>query len=569
MHAEIHCLKYENGISTIDQSGTIDEVYFFSVYVSSDFRLSSPTLVLTDIPLRLILLGIKNDKYIYLLDEVSVRDYFKTQDFYDVFDIYKQSFPVSEIVSTIPFYKLFVNYPIGECTVRLFNHDGDIMLFQKKINITSLKIEADEFTSLISYIEKRGSFIWAKYSLIKNEAHGINVPDHLDWLLVFIEDLLEVFTEKYLFRFAYDKISILVPKGNVESFEADTSISEDSILWLFENLDVLHPTVSYDLNKVIINRRPFAPNEIFALNLFDSTDCIENQVVHGFFNELNNYLLGLLHEVKIHVDKGNNATFEDFIEIYALKMKVGRLNQLIVKLGRVLVFLEEHIPVTRNSVDILHLNKVEVKEHYDFVHRQFLRWLNNKGAGFLIHNKHFQGITRLDQLFEKACFFNLIETLIAIGYEIRPEELSGKKISLVKGTATHFLYCQSIPDGLTTVKRGSGNLKPDFVLDLGDNGYVIMDAKYKKSNNISKYDYPDLVLKYLHGIGPDSGGVFNVKSLLIFYPDKINRASFYQENEYIYGGRHLIFPVIGSIGFNFGNDNIQLIEILSNILESL
>ena len=138
---------------------------------------------------------------------------------------------------------------------------------------------------------------------------------------------------------------------------------------------------------------------------------------------------------------------------------------------------------------------------------------------------------------------------------------------MTKGGVVHYLYFELIPERLITIKKGSGKLKPDFFIELENGSYIIIDAKYKKSNNIIKYDYQDLVLKYLHGIGFNDGGFFNPMGLYVLFPGLRNEIDFYQKKEYDLFSRNPAFPSIGIIGLNFENDSALLNESIKKLLQ--
>ncbi len=101
-----------------------------------------------------------------------------------------------------------------------------------------------------------------------------------------------------------------------------------------------------------------------------------------------------------------------------------------------------------------------------------------------------------------------------------------------------------------------------------ENGkFIIIDAKYKKLDIINRFDYPDLTLKYLHGIGNKSGGFFNPLGLFVLYPGIEDSIEFYQNKEYDLDSDNPVYPSIGSIGLNFENESRLLNNSIQKLLE--
>ncbi|UPF24935.1 hypothetical protein MWM28_11090, partial [Flavobacterium psychrophilum] len=216
-------------------------------------------------------------------------------------------------------------------------------------------------------------------------------------------------------------------------------------------------------------------------------------------------------------------------------------------------------------------NKIESKEHYNFIFDKLIQWLLNKNATYSKDKKLFKGINRMDQLFEKACFYKLIDSFKKLEYEV--QEISNNKVKLTKKGAVHYLYSQILPDKLISVRSkngyggNSGVLQPDFTIELENGKFIIIDAKYKKLETITRYDYPDLALKYLHGIGLKTGGFFNPMGLFMLFPRIENFIDFYQKEEYNLYSNNPVYPSIASIGLNFEEESRLLNSSIKKLLE--
>jgi len=573
MSCQLFCYKHDsNGVSRIEENHILDEVTFFSLIIESDQELNTHILLITDIPINLNFITYTNSKFYYTLEQNSVRQYFNSQNFNTVFDKYTDNFYVSDIVKKIEFYKLFINYPIGICEILLYDKLNEQKVIFFNLNIISSKIDNREFSLLVDYVESRGSSIWASFSLIKHKAQGNAEDDKLEWMIIFCADLIKIFKKRFLSLFAYDKIQALTPVGKIGQYSSDSPISESSLHWLLYNLDILTPTVPYDVDKIIINNRSLVPLEILSENLVETTDLPENQLVHGFISEIYNFINKVILIYENDLKNNTKKTFDDYVKFYAYKRKLKDLNSYKTELELIRFFLVEEIPVKEENLSFLHLNKIEAKEHYYFIYKKALEWITNKDAVYSAENQFFKGVSRLDELFERACYFKLIELFIELEYKIINIGVDSNaiknKIVFTKGALTHTLYFQKMPEFLTTIKKGRGNLLPDFVIDLDNKNYIIIDAKYKKDRNIIRYDYPDLTLKYLHGIGNNTSNNTNTSAiaLLMLYPFKSNNMDFYQKDEYGINSTKPALPLIGSLGINFEDSNEQLKFILKRLI---
>lgn len=571
MNCVLHCFKnIQNQTVELNQDDFIDETDNFSFYVESDFDFEDVRIDITDIPIKLNKLKELNKKFIYVLDYESIGDYFQSQKFR--IDNYSKELYCKPLEQKIWFFKLFINYPVGLCDIMLIDNNTEKVIQSFSLNIISSKINDPEFNSLVKYIESKSTSVWTKHSLLKHTAISLNADDKIEWLLIFCENFLTELKENHLNIFSFDKIKIIKEKNQIVNYSSDISTSDESLFWLINNLDTLYPTTSYDENKILINNRLFAPLEILSSELEENTDTNENQIIHGFLSELSFFLNKIKDDFNENIKNCSKNTFDDRLNFYSYKRILKRLNDIKLNLNEIKFYLDKYIPVTIETLDFLNTNKIESKEHYNFVFNNLIEWLLYKNATYTKDKKLFKGINRMDQLFEKACFYKLIDSFKNLNYEI--ERISSdrngfpNKIKLTRNGIIHYLHFEQIPDRLVTVRDNSGKLKPDFFIELENGKLIILDSKYKKLERIKKIDYPELTLKYLHGIGLKDGGFFNPIGLFILFPEVEGTIEFYQEENFNLFSNFPVYPSIGSIGVNFETESRKLndsIEILLNI----
>ncbi|ELY2009077.1 hypothetical protein SL057_000090 [Flavobacterium psychrophilum] len=566
----LHCFKNnQNQTSELNQGEYIDETDNFSFYLESDSDCGDVRIDITDIPIKLNRLTELKHKYIYVFDYESLRDYFQSQKFR--IENFSKEFYCPDLKQKIWFYKLFINYPIGLCDILLIDNTNEKVIQSFNLNIDSAKINETEFDSLVKYVESKSTSIWTKHSLLKHTASPLNADDRIEWILNFCENFVNELKEKYLHFFSFDKIKIIKQKNEIVNYSSDVSTSDESLFWLINNLDTLYPTTSYDINKIMINNRLFAPLEILSNNLEENTDTNENQIIHGFITELKLFLNQIKDTFDEDIKNCSKTTFDGRLNFYSYKRSLKRLGDINESLNEIKYYLDKYIPVTIETLDFLNTNKIESKEHYNFIFDKLIQWLLNKNATYSKDKKLFKGINRMDQLFEKACFYKLIDSFKKLEYEV--QEISNNKVKLTKKGAVHYLYSQILPDKLISVRSkngyggNSGVLQPDFTIELENGKFIIIDAKYKKLETITRYDYPDLALKYLHGIGLKTGGFFNPMGLFMLFPRIENFIDFYQKEEYNLYSNNPVYPSIASIGLNFEEESRLLNSSIKKLLE--
>ena len=569
-----HCLKKVHNQKYVEliPFDLIDEIDNFSICIESDVELFDFTVLITDIPIGLSLIVKKDNKFWYQLNIDDLKKYFEIQGFENTFEKYYLSFDTFEILNKkIGFTKLFINYPIGICDINLYDNKSEKTALSISFNIISSKIDENEFASLVSYVEDKGSAIWSKYSLLKHTAEKLENQNKIEWLLNLCESFTKELLSKYLILFDIDNIKIIKSSEEVLSYSSDVNISEDSLFWLANNLDVLQATVSFDTNKILINNRLFTPTEILASEYEESTDVNENQLMHGFISELKLFLIKHKLELESKSRKKENIKFVDLIELYSNIRNLNRIQSISKDLDEIKYYFEKYIPVTSETLEFLNTNKIESKEHYNFVYEHLIEWLLYKDALFSMEKRYFKGLNRMDKLFERACFFKLFDTFSKLEYDSeiieRDVEDFPVKVKFTKNGVVHYLNFEMIPDSLVTVKKHSKGLKPDFIIELENNRFIIIDAKYKKQNNIFKYDLADLSIKYLHGIGNKNGGSFNSLGLFVLYPDVNAKIEFYHKKEYNLFSENPVFPSIGSIPLNFKKESASLNLCIQKLLE--
>lgn len=468
------------------------------------------------------------------------------------------------------FFKIFLNY-YGECTVEFEGLGNDLEFkFVGKINIDSDKIS--EIDTLLDYLLLKDHYYWNTVSLTKVEASDkLKEEENIIWTLKKLEQSLRIFSNAIIPHLS-DSIGRLIPIFNVENLEETSVISEESLLWLIENCNVIEPSNIYSENSFLLLNRPYKINEILVQTLHIETDVVENQVIHGYVNDVFRFFnLSLLSIEKSMVSLNDQNDFRSQIFRSYYQRLTDTINILKTKTLNIKNTINNLIPVSREHLSINGSSRFQSKQHYHEAYIQISGWINRNEAVFSTEQL-FSGAKDISKLYEIYCLFKIIDSLtIDFGFQLdyasdeQLEEdsyydiLNSKRSNLKsKYVFTHplkhekiSLYYELLPDNLTTVAKGiNRGYRPDFILELENTDsvkYIILDAKYKKIGTIQSFDYQELTLKYIHGIGMKKGGYFPLLGMFIINPIDKSEISYYQKTEFSSDKSKISLPLIGRV----------------------
>lgn len=544
--------RNENGKLKVEFGDTVNETDYIAINLQSSQKLRVQELLvfITDFPFRLEESGFIDGNFNYSLTDISIKEYFNQEGF-NYYDYSKE-------IEKIKMSMLFVNYPIGVSKIVLFDETKEEMISDFSINVISNKIEEDELTSLVDYLENKSISLWTKYSLLRNEAKPDNNLDKEDWQLLFLQNLIKEMKGK-LYMFSFDKFKAYLKTEDVVEYHSNIFVNDDSIYWLAQNLDTLSPTSSIDNDKILLQNQSYRPYEMLTYYTIESTDISENRFIHGFIDVLFSYINQKYISSTTEILENKRSNFIEIVYYYSLKRKRKIMDKLETDLKIIKSYLCDYIPVTKSVLDYIPTHKISSKEHYQFVYQKFIEWFNLERIKFTDNKNYYQGITRMDKLFERACLFKVIDVFVSLGYdyEIIEAVYGTPKLLQFRDTKNgrcHSLYVECYPVHFTTQKRISGkynSLKPDFFLEFDNGKVIILDSKYKKSKTVKAVDWESLTFKYLHGLGYSNGGYFNPIGLFALIPSSNNKTEFYQNYKYDLNSNQPALPAIGHIIVDF------------------
>jgi len=566
----LKCYKNDkNGKQLLCKGDSIIETDYFCITLESSIKLLDVKkwkVLIYEFPFELEE-KYSSGVYTYFLSDESLERYFSNEGFN--FKDY------SKEINAIKFSKLFINYPFGISEIQLYDSQKEEILLELKINVVSDKLNESEFISLVNYVESKSVGLWSKYSLLKNSALLNEEMDKNDWQIIFFQEFIKKLKEKYLYQFQYDRLKFLKGESEIISYSSDVLVDEDSTIWLTQNLDILAYTHSNDCEKILIQNRLFRPLEILTSVTYESTDVIENRFIHGFINELilflNAYIQELINQIKSY-NLGQN--FQEILFFYSQKRKIKLNNDFISSLKNIKKEFIEYIPVSETCIDYIPTNRINSKEHYQFIYEEFVKWFSYDKVKHSNNQTYFKGVTRMDKLFERACLYKLIDVFAGLGYNTEFVKknnegvLSKIQFKNEKNGRFHTLFFEIYPNEIITqIRTKNGPLKPDFFIEFDNQKVIIMDAKYKKNRTVRDYDWEKLSLKYLHGLGYKNGSYFSPIGLFALIPTSNNKTEFYQNRKYDIESENPAFPAIGSLIVDFEENTLDLEKYMKKIVE--
>ena len=491
------------------------------------------------------------------------------------------------------FSKTFINN-YGICELELEYAAGSQLLYHHIgfIEVYSDKIQ--DIEHVLEYLFKKDIYIWNIVSLTRGTALDVEkMSDSLFWKLANIKRYVDQIGQEFVSQASSDPIYMLRPKHYVGFPSLEATISEESLLWIVENGGQLEDTTVRDENHFLILNRPYKANQLLLEQLFQDTDVYENRVIHWFIQDIYTFLIAseqlvverysaLLEKTLQFKDRIFLAYFKRLsVHIYELKTNVEFIkNQLDVV-----------IPANNSAPLRLEFQKAVSKPHYYNTFLNLGKWLDNRQVIYA-PDLLFSGLKDVSKLYEIFCLYKILDTLqVGLNFTLLEDATNSADVSkyfhqdifleesqisslfeFQKGNIRLRLFYDCLPPSLTTIaKTGGRDLRPDYVIEISKDRtirYLILDAKYKRVSNIESFDFQNLCLKYLHGIGPSKGGPINALALLILNPAVDSKIGFYHRKEFDIFSSNPVLPIIGRIEVSAGEQtSTSLFDILNVLIE--
>lgn len=514
-------------------------------------------LWLSDFRFPLIISEIRKDETLYIINVNGFFDYSELSKF-------TVSLLAEEKVQI--FYKIFLNN-YGKCNVQI-EYDGNY-LDVGVIEVTSEKIK--ELDDLLDYLYIKNVFYWESISLTKNKARTEDeYKNNILWTLNFVDETLGKLEQNFLPNAHNDKFSKLDHHHEIVDWK-EANIDDQSLIWLVQNLDALESCRSSDYNRFLVSNRSFKTDYILSDSIIETTNVYENQCIHQFVDELYSFLLEAKAVIKNKIYNVKPDSFKAQLISCFLKRIEGKIDSCVLKTVFIKNELDFIIPTKIIESEIGNPYRMMSKDHYWDIYGLIIIWLQK---GIVLYNPEaiFTGTKDIAKLYEIFCLYKLMDVLdkecnfipqfsptlinqLKISEDILFEETleinSRYKFIHKTKDITVNIYYELLPPNLDTISKAGGKgLRPDFFITIeyeGKESYLILDAKYKKTGTIEMFDYQDLCLKYLHGIGLKYGGTMDIIGLIILNPIENSGVEYYHKSEYDIEHDKVSLPIIGRL----------------------
>jgi hypothetical protein len=513
-------------------------------------------------------------RYELILQKNVRGQFYYTVDFSEMFsfkekDFFSSPFDVSGEIKI--FSKIFIN-TYGICELEIENLTDLQPTYQAIGSIEVYSDKIQDIQHVLEYLFSKDFYIWNIVSLTKGTASDVEkLSESLFWKLANINTYVQEIECEFIPNVVHDKIYTLTPRHYVDFATPDARISEESLLWLLENAGELEQASIRDENHFLILNRPYISRQILVEKLGYNTNVYENGVLHWFLHDLYSFLATSEHVLRekylILVEK--NLYFKDRVYLAYYKRLLGHIVNLKSRIEDIKVNIDILIPAQAVPPSKIEYQRFRTKQHYYGSFSNLVRWLENRQVVYA-PDLLFSGLKDVSKLYEIFCLYKLIDAIktelkfveavdsvpsaqVEVGADetfIGASQVKSTFSFHKNGVQLHLFYDCLPPSLITTAKTGTRDLRPDYVIEIEidqQSFFLVLDAKYKKITTIEGFDFQNLSLKYLHGIGPLKGGYFNAIALLILNPIVDSKLGFYHRKSFDVFSGNPVFPAISRV----------------------
>ncbi|HIF9217001.1 TPA: hypothetical protein ACX6QF_002505 [Photobacterium damselae] len=506
-------------VSSIDVKET--DMVLFTIHMSEKVyqEIGTPLITTSDAPIEIVFSHYEND-YLVFKSKFDI-DSYKSQYFYNYF---------------------------GQSEISLYFENDDKLeyLYLCQFNVLVRKANASLAKEMLNYLSERISDTVQICFSRTQVAGGLSSEKNSNYTKIDrIKKTISYLEENYS-RFSREHNYNWQHVMNLS--ESGCPTGPDSIYWALTNLDHLSPSVPEESNVVFNNRNyrfSKVPNESLAKDM----DVFENRVIMSFLKYSIHFLSSInntLEEKDFNTQENSEyVRFDNLLEEYTkqmLNIKIEQYKQLSRKIYTIKCRYQKLIPAKDfPTLPPKLTNYARKHPHYHLLF-QYIEDSYKSPEPTLNGNELLHGLKNLSVIYELSNLLILKDVLeeeygmdLTISeYRIhsynsgfggiasdRPEGESNNYFifrgdyEVVEIFYEPYIYQLSehtktgdlinISNNKSHPVYGPHYYKPDFVLRIsslqGDReNIMILDAKYKNSENVEKYDLDELSSKYLLNI---------------------------------------------------------------------
>lgn len=475
----------------------------------------------------------------------------------------------------------------GQCRIRV-QHPSTNDALLATLDVNSSKLTPDELTDLLHYLLNRGVAYWRTETGLTTVAASVgSARGPLHRLAQVGHDLTEL--ERLWPAFRDQPQTRLEPQDAYETART-TDWTEQTLHYQAQHPETLRPAAPTDDGAFRWHRRWLAASHTLTNRLTPTTDTLENRTLHGYLHHLLDWLRQQYQQLpsptgdsSVTLASANAALLREWQQ-QQYAQRVGReIERLTIQASGLLQRYEESLPVRDWLIGLPPgMAGFGANDHYFQAGQLLLRWYDRVGDAPDDTADGLAGVRTLDRLYELLCLFKIQDALADLGYQLdrydarrvanpdlADDDWTGTYSFTHPAGHTVRLHYEVVPHTYVNVGRVNG-LLPDFILEYfpseGEPRGIILDAKYRRYWNIVRTEYPDLTLKYLHGLVPRAGlstrtaqrtgrasGPIRTDALLVLHPTdeqapvSYGGYSFYQKERYDAFSAQTSRPLIGTV----------------------
>ena len=479
--------------------------------------------------------------------------------------------------------------------------------------VKARKITAQRLREMIRYLASRtDALARAAFSVTRAPLGQGKRKNRVTYLLKEAEEGLHLF-EQQLPTLIARYCTRLVPKrvicmpGPADYFDANTAE------WLLSHLDLLIPAQDENDAVALIEDQPYTVRRLEVSELVEDSNVYENQVLHSYLTSIKTFLAEIRKECDRIQDqafsgqvKSREHGTEDSSRYVSFSLEIktslrelfeGRKTKcghLLEKCNYLMSILDIKIPVTKLLPGMPSLTPwIKANLHYRILFEKIIGWYQMGGIDWS-DEEALAGVRSIDELYEYFCLYKLIDGLEKLGFRPRPDETSltdsefghpQRRYEFEKGSIHITLYYEkeiwsprhrsankdatylNVEGWVWDTSRRKGKPAgfnsrrvPDYIFEITANQHqktapgvlAIFDAKYSPPDTVFFEKLPVLVMRYVHGISRQEGGISPVISLYLLHPKEMEEGvnqtpvrSFYTEDYDIFGDKAVI-PALGA-----------------------
>lgn len=441
--------------------------------------------------------------------------------------------------------KLFsLVYDVATIVVEIVGDKKEEFISEDIICLSNIKIDAQNIEHIVGSVLNEDDELINKALFIHSKADRSAYGDEIeaqrnrsiDSFIRYVSDVVNVYKQNYS-KFKTKAKHSVTTQNRVTKVNKVSTVSQDNIHWLMNNLDVLYEVPTSGISVGSCN---YIPYEMSSLQYERNYSIYENQIIVGLLRKLFKQTSELIHEQEKMLQRETDTlnrlkkiSQEYYVyTVLSIKRKYletinrrqSSLRELHHQLGLLYKRYSDLFGCQGIVFDSIPKRTKVFSElaHYKRVYNLIVNYEKYASIEF-DREKIISSIKTIDKLYEYYCLIKLLKMFINSGYSFIHEEKMSKNYSYSPNSLryspdtnvanTYYLendkynvilyyepiiynYQTGATNGIELYRTTDNKLNyycPDFLISFtnkitGQTQYYILDAKYSNRFNLRKYN---------------------------------------------------------------------------------